>query len=76
MATLHITQRRSAAGTNRSQRATLRSLGLGRIGKAVERTDTPAVLGMVRTVAHLVDVEQDAKRAGARKRAAEAGSDG
>jgi large subunit ribosomal protein L30 len=56
LATIQITQRRSAAGTNRSQRETLRSLGLRRIGSAVERTDGPAVQGMVRTVAHLVEV--------------------
>ena len=56
LATLQITQRRSAAGTNHSQRETLRSLGLGRIGSTAERTDGPAVQGMIRTVAHLIDV--------------------
>jgi large subunit ribosomal protein L30 len=56
LATLQIIQRRSAAGSNHSQRETLRSLGLHGIGSAVERTDGPAVQGMIRAVAHLVDV--------------------
>jgi large subunit ribosomal protein L30 len=58
MATLQIIQRRSAAGSNRSQRDTLRTLGLRGIGSAVERTDGPAVRGMIRAVAHLVDVRR------------------
>ena len=61
MATLQITQRRSAAGANRSQRETLRTLGLRGIGSAVERTDGPAVQGMVRAVAHLIDVRSGGK---------------
>jgi large subunit ribosomal protein L30 len=72
VATLQIIQRRSAAGTNQSQRATLRTLGLRRIGSTVERTETPAVMGMVRAVAHLIDVN----RAPTGKDAAEQGSDG
>jgi len=54
--TLQITQRRSKAGTSPSQRATLQTLGLRRIGSAVEHTDGPAVRGMIRAVAHLVEV--------------------
>jgi large subunit ribosomal protein L30 len=61
LATLEITQRRSAAGTNHSQRATLRSLGLRGIGSAVERTDGPAVQGMIKAVAHLVEVRRAGK---------------
>ena len=64
MATLQITQLRSTAGTNQRQRATLQSLGLGRIGAAVERTDGPAVQGMIRVVAHLIDVRSAGKRKG------------
>jgi large subunit ribosomal protein L30 len=58
--TLQITQRRSTAGSNPSQRATLRTLGLRGIGSAVERTDEPAVQGMIRAVAHLVEVRHGA----------------
>jgi large subunit ribosomal protein L30 len=51
-----ITQVRSAVGTNPSQRATLKALGLGRIGKAVERKDSPQLQGQIRVVSHLVEV--------------------
>jgi large subunit ribosomal protein L30 len=56
MATLHITQIKSANGSNPSQRATLRTLGLGKIGRSTEREDNPAVRGLVDSVSHLVRV--------------------
>jgi large subunit ribosomal protein L30 len=58
MATLRITQIKSGIGGKRNQRETLRSLGLRKIGQSVERSDEPIVRGMVRTVAHLVNVEE------------------
>jgi large subunit ribosomal protein L30 len=51
-----IEQVKSAAGTNPSQKATLKALGLGRIGKAVERKDSPQLQGQLRVVSHLVEV--------------------
>ena len=51
------TLRRSAIGTSPRQRATLRGLGLTRLGKAVILKDSPAVRGMIRSVAHLLAVE-------------------
>jgi large subunit ribosomal protein L30 len=56
VATLRITQRRSANGSSPSQRETLRSLGLRGIGKSVERPDSPQVRGMIGAVGHLVEV--------------------
>jgi len=50
-----IKQVRSAVGANPSQRATLEALGLGRIGKAVERKDSPQLQGQLRVVSHLVE---------------------
>lgn len=41
-----------------AQRATVRSLGLGKIGSTVEHDKTPAIMGMVRVVSHLVTVEE------------------
>ena len=58
MARVRVTQRRSRNGANPSQRDTLRSLGLRRIGHSVERENTPQVRGMVRRVRHLVEVEE------------------
>jgi large subunit ribosomal protein L30 len=53
-----VTQTRSVVGGKQNQRETLRTLGLKRIGHSVVREDRPEVRGMVRTVAHLVAVEE------------------
>jgi large subunit ribosomal protein L30 len=52
-----IKQVRSPAGSKPNQKATLKALGLGRIGKAVERKDSPQLQGQIRTVSHLVEVD-------------------
>ena len=54
--TLHIVQVKSANGAKPAQRDTLRSLGLRGIGSATERSDQPALRGMLRAVAHLIEV--------------------
>jgi large subunit ribosomal protein L30 len=51
-----ISQVRSTAGSNPSQKATLKALGLGRIGKSVELKDSPQLQGQIRVVSHLVEV--------------------
>lgn len=48
---------RSEIGTSPRQRATLRGLGLVRLGKSVILKDSAAVRGMLAKVAHLVAVE-------------------
>ena len=53
---LVLEQVRSSNGSNAQQRDSLRTLGLGRIGKRTERPDDPTVRGLVRSVAHLVEV--------------------
>jgi large subunit ribosomal protein L30 len=57
MADIQITQVRSINGTTPNQRATLRSLKLGRIGKSASYPDSPQLQGMLRVVDHLVKVE-------------------
>jgi large subunit ribosomal protein L30 len=59
MAKLKITQTRSQIGQTQKHRGTLRALGLGRIGRSVEREDTPETLGMLRKVRHLVRIEEN-----------------
>jgi large subunit ribosomal protein L30 len=54
---LKITLVRSAIGKLPKQRATVRSLGLRKIGSSNVLDDTPSVKGMVRVVSHLVSVE-------------------
>jgi large subunit ribosomal protein L30 len=58
MTQLKIRQVRSAVGGKRYQRDTLRTLGLKRIGDESTREDRPEVRGMIKTVAHLVAVEE------------------
>ena len=55
---LKVTQIKSAIGNKPNQRETLRSLGLKRIGDIIVKDDSLVVRGMVRTVAHLVKVEE------------------
>ena len=55
---LRITQVRSQIGEPERHRGTLRALGLGRIGRSVERDDSPELVGMLRKVRHLVRVEE------------------
>jgi large subunit ribosomal protein L30 len=56
MTRLLITQRRSAIGEKGAARGTLRALGLGRPGKSAHHEDGPQVRGMLRQVAHLVEI--------------------
>jgi large subunit ribosomal protein L30 len=58
MATLRITQMRSAIGLKPKQRGTLRALGLRRINDTVEQPDRPEIRGMLGKVPHLVKVEE------------------
>jgi large subunit ribosomal protein L30 len=57
MATLQIKQVRSSNGSNRKQRESLRTLGLGKIGRTAERDDHPTVRGLINSVRHLVEVD-------------------
>ncbi len=58
MAKLRITQVRSQIGQSERHRGTIRALGLGKIGRTVEREDSRETLGMLRKVRHLVRVEE------------------
>jgi large subunit ribosomal protein L30 len=53
---LVLRQVKSPNGASRKQRESLRTLGLGRIGKTSERPDEPTVRGQLRKVGHLVEV--------------------
>jgi large subunit ribosomal protein L30 len=53
---LAIEQIASPIRRHRSQRLTLIGLGLNRIGRVVERADTPEIRGMIAKVRHLVRV--------------------
>ena len=56
MAKIKIKQTGSAIRRPKSQRATLAGLGLGKMNRVVELDDTPEVRGMVRSIAHMVQI--------------------
>jgi large subunit ribosomal protein L30 len=58
MTQLKIRQVRSGVGGKQYQRNTLRTLGLKRVGDESVREDRPEVRGMIKTVAHMVAVEE------------------
>ena len=49
---------RSVIGSLPKQRATVRALGLRKIGSSSEQEANPVILGMVKVVSHLVSVEE------------------
>ncbi len=57
--TVTVRQTGSPIRRPQEQLATLKGLGLGRIGKVRVLEDTPAVRGMIRKVAHLIQVVED-----------------
>ncbi len=54
--TVTVRQVKSQARRPASQEATLRGLGLGKIGREKTLEDTPSVRGMIRAISHLVKV--------------------
>lgn len=58
MSQLKITLVRSIYGVKENQRATVKALGLKKIGSTVTQADNPQIRGMVKVVNHLVKVEE------------------
>ena len=58
MGKIKVKQLRSKIGRPENQKRTLIALGLGKIRKTVELEATPPILGMVKTVSHLVKTEE------------------
>ena len=56
MATIKVTQTGSPIRRTADQRATLIGLGLNKMHRVSELTDTPEVRGMIRKVQHMVSV--------------------
>jgi large subunit ribosomal protein L30 len=57
-AKLRVRLVKSPIGAIPKHRRTVRCLGLRRLNQVVEHKDTPAIRGMIRTVNHLVDIEE------------------
>jgi len=58
MSKIKITQVKSSIDRPERQKRTLVALGLRKMHASVEKEATPQILGMVRTVAHLVTSEE------------------
>ena len=61
--TITIQQVRSGIGFDKTQKATLRALGLEKLNRVVTRPDNAAVRGMVAKIPHLVVIVKDGKDA-------------
>lgn len=58
MSKLKVTLVRSTLSATERQLATVKGLGLRKIGQSRELNNTPAIRGMVKSVLHLVQVEE------------------
>ncbi len=58
MAKIKITQIRSVIDRSERQKRTIQALGLSKINQSVEVEATPAIIGMVKAVNHLVAIEK------------------
>ena len=58
MARIQITLVRSVIGQKPKARATVRSLGLRKIGSSTVQEASPQILGMVNVVRHLVETKE------------------
>jgi large subunit ribosomal protein L30 len=56
MATIKIKQVRSAIKRPARQKATIKALGFRRLNQVIEKEATPQILGMIKKVAHMVEV--------------------
>lgn len=56
--TITVKLKKSTIGGTQTQRATVKGLGLRRIGHVRELENTPAVRGMIKKVIHLLEVTE------------------
>ena len=58
MKRIRVKQVRSQIRRPKNQKLTLEALGLHKMNQVVEHDATPTILGMVKTVNHLISVEE------------------
>ena len=56
--TVKLTQIKSAIGYKPKAKATLKALGLTKMYQTVEKTDSPAIRGMINVIPYLLKVEE------------------
>jgi large subunit ribosomal protein L30 len=57
MAKISITLTKSLIGRKKTHIATVNALGLRKIGKKVEKEDSPQIRGMIKKVKYLLNIE-------------------
>ena len=55
---LLITQVKSLISKNEKQKKTIIALGLGKINKSVKKNASPEIIGMIKSVNHLIQVKK------------------
>lgn len=55
---LKITLRKSPIGFEKTQKLTVKALGLGKLNSSKIQPDNPQIRGMIRKVTHLVEVQE------------------
>ncbi len=55
---LKITLRKSPIGFEKTQKLTVKALGLGKLNSSTIKPDNPQIRGMIRKITHMVEVEQ------------------
>jgi len=55
---IKITLVKSVIGYSKRHKATVRALGLKKINQSVIQEETPVIMGMLKKVNHLVNIEQ------------------
>lgn len=58
MKKIKITLKRSLIGRPKVQRLTIEALGIRKLNHSVEKEVTPQIIGMVKAVKHLIEVEE------------------
>jgi len=58
MKKIRITLVKSIIGRPKVQRLTVQALGIRKMNRSVEKEATPQIIGMVRTIEHLIKVEE------------------
>ncbi len=57
--TIKVRQVRSGIGFDKTQKATLKSMGLGKLRRVREFPDNPQIRGMIAKISHLVEIVSD-----------------
>lgn len=55
---LKITLRKSPIGYEKTQKLTVKALGLGKLNSSTIKPDNPQIRGMIRKITHMLEVEQ------------------